>query len=59
MIPPNSYLSISNKVLKVTLRTKQSNSKYSPIDFFMTSLAKNEGKKAIDIVLSEIGRAHV
>lgn len=55
VIPPNSYLSISNRILKIAPRTKHADGKYLPIDFFMTSLAVDQGKKAIGVVLSGTG----
>jgi two-component system CheB/CheR fusion protein len=55
VIPPNSYLSISRRTLKVTPRTKHLDGKYLPIDLFMSSLARDQGKKAVGIVLSGTG----
>ena len=56
VIPPNSYLRISHKTLKITPRTRHPDGKYLPIDFFMASLAEDQGKKAAGIILSGTGQ---
>lgn len=54
IIPPNRYLALSHKTLRVI--TPDSSSLYrSPIDFFFSSLAENMTEKAICIVLSGTG----
>ena len=55
VIPPNSLMTISKGRLKVTPRIKRADGRYLPIDFFMTSLAKDQGEKAIGIILSGTG----
>jgi len=55
VIPPNSYMGISGGKLKITARTKDKTGKYLPVDFFLTSLARDQGKYAIGIILSGTG----
>jgi two-component system, chemotaxis family, CheB/CheR fusion protein len=55
VIPPNCYLAISNRALKVSPRTKHPDGKYLPIDFFMSSLALDQGKNSIGVILSGTG----
>ena len=55
VIQPNCYLSIFHRTLKVTSRTRHPDGKYLPIDFFMNSLASDQGKNAIGVILSGTG----
>lgn len=55
VIPPNSLIALSEGRLKITARIKRADGRYLPVDFFMTSLAKEQNKKAIGIILSGTG----
>lgn len=55
VIPPNVFMAISRNTLKITPRTKHLDGKYLPVDFFMTSLAEDQGDKAIGVILSGTG----
>ncbi|MCZ8511412.1 PAS domain-containing protein [Paenibacillus filicis] len=54
LIPPNKNMTIKNRVLQVTDH-QQSAGLNLPIDLFLTSLAKEEGKHAIAVILSGTG----
>ncbi len=55
VIPPNTLMAISKGRLRITSRIKRADGQYLPIDFFMASLAKDQSKKAIGIILSGTG----
>ena len=55
VIPPNTLMTILNGRLKITSRIKRTDGRYLPVDFFMTSLAEDQNKKAIGIILSGTG----
>ncbi|MBF0477958.1 MAG: PAS domain-containing protein [Candidatus Omnitrophica bacterium] len=55
VISPNTLLAISKGFLKITSRIKRIDGRYLPIDYFMTSLAKDQGPKAVGIILSGTG----
>ncbi len=54
VIPPNTYLSIQNRTLRVSVPT-ESRSLRMAIDFFLCSLAQDQHERAIGIVLSGTG----
>ncbi|MFZ5645377.1 MAG: chemotaxis protein CheB [Bacillota bacterium] len=49
IIPPGKTMSVSQGVLKLIPRAARP---YMPIDFFLESLAKDQGSKAIGVILS-------
>jgi two-component system, chemotaxis family, CheB/CheR fusion protein len=55
IIPPNSYLDISSGKLRLSPRHKYPEERFLPIDFFFASLANDQGKKALGIILSGTG----
>ena len=55
VIPPNTLMTIHKGRLKITSRIKRTDGRYLPVDFFMTSLAEDQHKKAIGIILSGTG----
>ncbi len=55
VIPPNTQITVSMGRLKITNRIKRADGKYLPIDFFMASLAKDQGNKSIGVILSGTG----
>ncbi|MEE4376112.1 MAG: chemotaxis protein CheB [Candidatus Competibacteraceae bacterium] len=52
VIPPNSNLGIINGVLHLMPRDPDAKKRHLPIDYFFQSLAKDQGQKAIGIILS-------
>ncbi len=54
VIPPNKVMGISRRRLKLSPR-QSARQIYNPIDEFMCSLAKEEGNRAIGVVLSGSG----
>ncbi len=54
-IPSNTAMSISKGRLKIGGRIKSVGGQYLPINYFMTSLAKDQKQKAIGIILSGTG----
>ncbi len=54
VIPPNTYLSIENRALRLSVPT-ESRSLRMAIDFFLSSLAQDQHERAIGIVLSGTG----
>jgi len=54
VIPPNKGLSIVEKKLQLT-ELELPRSRHLPIDFFLRSLAEDQGEKAVGIVLSGTG----
>jgi two-component system CheB/CheR fusion protein len=55
VITPNTLMAISRRRLKISTRTKRTDGRYLPIDFFMASLAQEEKEDAIGIILSGTG----
>lgn len=55
VIPPNTRITVSHGKLKITRRIKRVDGRYLPIDFFMVSLANDQKRKAVGIVLSGTG----
>ncbi len=55
VIPPNTRMVIIKGRLKITSRVKRVDGRYLPIDYFMISLAKDQGKKAVGVILSGTG----
>ncbi|MBI4351757.1 MAG: PAS domain-containing protein [Elusimicrobia bacterium] len=56
VIPPNTLLSISGGRLRLTSRLKRrAEGRYLPIDFFLASLAGDQGEKAVGVILSGTG----
>ncbi len=55
VISPNTFMTISSGRLKITSRIKRVDGRYLPIDLFMTSLAEDQGKKAVGVILSGTG----
>ncbi len=55
VIPPNASMSISRGRLRITARTKQIDGKYLPIDLFMISLAGDQRRNAVGVILSGTG----
>ncbi|MBF0522885.1 MAG: PAS domain-containing protein [Candidatus Omnitrophica bacterium] len=55
VIPPNTLMAISKGNLEITTRIKRADGKYLPVDFFMASLAKDQGENAIGVILSGTG----
>ncbi len=53
VIPPNSNLAISGGVLRITPR--EGRGQHLPLDFFLRSLAKDQGAGAIGVILSGTG----
>ncbi len=51
VIAPNTTLSISDNILKVSKRLKKAE-RHMPIDHFFSSLAKDQGPRAIGVILS-------
>lgn len=54
VIPPNNSLSIVDKKLKLT-ELELPRASHLPIDFFLRSLAQDQGEKAVGIILSGTG----
>ena len=54
IIPPNKELAILNNHLQL-LHRKKSETSYRPIDVFFRSLARDQGAKAVGIILSGTG----
>ena len=54
-IPPDSFLAIDDGVLRLS-RPLQPHGTRLPVDFFLTSLARERGEHAICVVLSGTGR---
>jgi two-component system CheB/CheR fusion protein len=54
VIPPNKMMGISGRRLKLTPR-KNANETRAPIDYFLQSLAEEEGNAAIGVILSGNG----
>jgi two-component system CheB/CheR fusion protein len=55
IIPPNAYISIVANALKITPRAASVKQRFLPIDYFLSSLAKERGNKAIAVILSGTG----
>jgi two-component system CheB/CheR fusion protein len=51
VIPPNRNMAISGGVLKLLPR-KETRGQHRPIDYFLRSLAEDQGNKAIGVILS-------
>jgi len=54
VIPPNAYLSIRDRILRLSLPTEPRTQRMA-VDYFLESLAADEGERAIAIVLSGSG----
>jgi two-component system, chemotaxis family, CheB/CheR fusion protein len=51
IIPPNATLGIRNGVLRLTARGEPA-SRHMPIDYFLRSLAEDQGSRAMGVILS-------
>ena len=54
VIPPNRAMGIRNGILHLLARKKQDGIKHMPVDYFLQSLAENEGSRAIGVILSGV-----
>jgi len=55
VIPPNVRMAIRGGRLELSARGRRTDGRHLPIDYFMTSLAKDQGEKAVAVVLSGTG----
>src|SRR5271165_2862728 len=54
IIPPHAYLALDDGVLRISAPPARAGARM-PIDFFLNSLAKNFGERAVAIILSGTG----